>query len=213
MSSIWKSLSFRIWVFSVATGLSFAIPAIKFYTSMQNELILEHTKSEFEKRAEIASNVIETAIITENFTLLESLIQGIRKSSDFEFVAIVEGDSVFSCFPESNIADVFQQNDSLIYSTNKITSSLIKGNLVTAISKNSANAITENLGQPVFYLSLTATLFAFILFTLILVLFSIPIYRSIRVLGSLAAMNYDVEIKDGHDRSELGLLNKSLNKN
>lgn len=210
MSSIWKSLSFRIWVFSVATGLSFAIPAIKFYTSMQNELILEHTKSEFEKRAEIASNVIETAIITENFTLLESLIQGIRKSSDFEFVAIVEGDSVFSCFPESNVADVFQQNDSLIYSTNKITSSLIKGNLVTAISKNSANAITENLGQPVFYLSLTATLFAFILFTLILVLFSIPIYRSIRVLGSLAAMNYDVEIKDGHDRSELGLLNKSL---
>ena len=52
MSSIWKSLSFRIWVFSVAIGLSFAIPAIKFYTSMQNELILEHSKSEFEKRAE-----------------------------------------------------------------------------------------------------------------------------------------------------------------
>lgn len=206
----WKTLSFRFWFLTISVGFLIAIPSLNYYQNLQKNLISGHTLDEFSARSKVAASVIEEAIEGEDFELVQSLIESIQEKSDFRFLAIVEGDSVFSCYPEKYHGFVVNRIDKFLYTEAQFESELINGKIVSAISKEDDEKIFAALNEPLSNVMFLAIIISIALFTAAIILLSRPISRAIKITEQIGAQNYEVRIDTTRRNDEIGLLYKSL---
>lgn len=206
----WKTISFRFWFLTIFVGSLIAIPSVNYYQNLQNRLISDHTLHEFTARSNVAATVIEQAIKGEDFELVQSLIESILEESDFRFLAIVESDSVFSCYPEKYKRFVIKKVDKYLYTESQFESELISGKIVAAISKEDDERIFAALNVPLSNVMLLAIVISIALFTAAIILLSRPISKAIKFTEQIGAQNYEVQIDTSRRNDEIGLLYKSL---
>lgn len=206
----WKTLSFRFWFLTISVGFLIAIPSLNYYQNLQKNLIGGHTLDEFSARSKVAASVIEVAVEGEDFELVQSLIESIQEKSDFRFLAIVEGDSVFSCYPEKYKRFVIKKVDKYLYTEAQFESELINGKIVSAISKEDDEKIFAALNEPLSNVMFLAIIISIALFTAAIILLSRPISRAIKITEQIGAQNYEVRIDTARRNDEIGLLYKSL---
>jgi signal transduction histidine kinase/HAMP domain-containing protein len=206
----WKTLSFRFWFLTISVGFLIAIPSLNYYQNLQKNLISGHTLDEFSARSKVAASVIEVAVEGEDFELVQSLIESIQEKSDFRFLAIVEGDSVFSCYPEKYKRFVIKKVDKYLYTEAQFESELINGKIVSAISKEDDEKIFAALNEPLSNVMFLAIIISIALFTAAIILLSRPISRAIKITEQIGAQNYEVRIDTARRNDEIGLLYKSL---
>ena len=217
---IWNSAAFKVWVLFGFIGLLISLPLGYFFNSEQRSLLQDHTREEFENSAEVASAVIQQAIINEDFALVEYLVSTISKKSGFEYIAIVEdfntmneradSSAVFACYPDFYYPIALERSDSLIYSESEFISELISGRIIITTSASNDEIILSNLNAPFRYLIIISIIATIILFALSLRFLTKPIYRAVSIAQELENQNYSVDITLVSGKTELDELNNAL---
>ena len=206
----WESTAFRVWLTFGAIGLIVAIPLSIYFNTQQRAILQNYTKKEFDVNASIAASVIEEAIKNESLDGLENYISNITSHSDFVYIAIIENDKVFSCFPKEYTNSVLVKSDELIYSESPLNTDLINGEIVITASRIKDELILQKINEPFIYLIIISILSSIVLFALSLRYLSRPIFRSISIAEELGKQNYSVEIKKTNGKNEIAVLNNSL---
>jgi len=217
---IWNSAAFKVWVLFGFIGLLISLPLGYYFNSEQRSLLQDHTREEFENSAEVASAVIQQAIINEDFALVEYLVSTISKKSGFEYIAIVEdldatnegtdSSAVFACYPDFYYPIALERSDSLIYSESEFISELISGRIIITTSASNDEIILSNLNAPFRYLIIISIIATIILFALSLRFLTKPIYRAVSIAQELENQNYSVDITLVSGKTELDELNNAL---
>ena len=206
----WESTAFRIWVIFGSIGLLVSIPLSYYFNSQQREILQSYSKNEFDVNAAIASSIIEEAIINEDFDLLDQFVENIANHSDFLYIAIIENDYVFSCYPDEFSQEAKVKNDKYIYSESDFESELISGKIVITTSKEKNELMLEKINEPFIYLIVISILSSIVLFALSLRFLSKPIFGAISIAKELGNQNYKVDINLIKGNSEISVLNNSL---
>lgn len=206
----WRSIAFRAWITFGIIGLAISIPLSIFFKNQHEEIVYNHTQEEFNNNAQIAATIIKQAITLENFQLLQLFIENISENGDFVFIAIVEDNSVFSCYPEDYTDKVLQKNDDFIYSSSEVNTSLVKGEIIISASKSKSEATLSKLNEPIIYLISISIIASIVLFAFSLFFLTRPIFKAIKVAQELSDRNYDVKIQQSKRDDEIGQLNNSL---
>lgn len=217
---IWNSAAFKVWVLFGFIGLLISLPLGYYFNSEQRSLLQDHTREEFENSAEVASAVIQQAIINEDFALVEYLVSTISKKSGFEYIAIVEdldatnegtdSSAVFACYPDFYFPIALERSDSLIYSESEFISELISGRIIITTSAVNDEIILSNLNAPFRYLIIISIIATIVLFALSLRFLTKPIYHAVSIAQELENQNYSVDITLVSGKTELDELNNAL---
>ena len=206
----WNSTAFRVWVMFGLIGLSISVPLSYYFNEQQKEILLNNTKEEFDNNAAIAAKVIKQAIMKEDFHLLEVYMANIDKYSDFEYIAIIENDKVFACYPKEFANKALRIDNGLIYSESNFFTELISGKIVITTSKEKDEILLSKLQEPFFYLIIISILSSIMLFALSLRYLTAPIFKAIGIAKELGKQNYDIEIKPSKSKNEIAALLNSL---
>ena len=148
----WETTAFRVWLIFGTIGLIVSIPLSVYFNNQQREILQNYTKNAFDLNAAIASSVIEQAIKDESLDGLGNYMSNIANHSEFVYIAIIENDEVFACFPKRYISEALIKNEDYIYSESNLNTDLISGKLVITASKIKDELILKKINEPFIYL-------------------------------------------------------------
>ena len=206
----WETTAFRVWLIFGTIGLIVSIPLSVYFNNQQREILQNYTKNAFDLNAAIASSVIEQAIKDESLDGLGNYMSNIANHSEFVYIAIIENEEVFACFPKSYISEALIKNEDYIYSESNLNTDLISGKLVITASKIKDELILKKINEPFIYLIIISILSSIILFALSLRFLSRPILKSTYIAKELGKQNYKVDINLLQGKNEISVLNNSL---
>jgi PAS domain S-box-containing protein len=218
MKRFFSSLSFRIW-FPFAISLSIGIIFLGFYyPKKQSELYREIADKNLTEISKILALSTSISIEFQNFEALSNSINLAKSIQDFEFVALVQKDSItskeriFASNPININEEIIFNIDSSKYFFKKypVKTNLIDGHIVVAASRDKLEQRIHDLNQPVYFalgLVLLFSLFAFMLFAKHL---SNPIIYLTNVANQLTLGNLNSVIEKKSMATEISDLNFAL---
>jgi PAS domain S-box-containing protein len=218
MKRFFASLSLRIWLpfaISLALGMSFLG---YYYPKQQAKLFRESTEKNLDEISKILALSISLSLDYQSFEALSNSINMATAMSDFEFVALIQKDSitsvesVFASNPQKIDPNVIFNLDSTKFISRKhpIKTELIDGYILIASSRFKLEQKVSELNNPV-YLALGVvlffSLFAFFLFAQHL---SRPVAHLTSVANQLKSGNFSISIEKGSNATEVSDLNLAL---
>ena len=201
MNSLFKSLSFRIWLPFAASISLLLLSLLVLYPKRQEELFRKNFDSELNQLARSTALGVEVALDHSDFENLGQIVELVTKSANLEFVAITEIDSlgkeqVFVTNPQNYDPGKILNLDSanLLVQSESFTSELSSGRVILAITKDSIDDAIFEINYPIY-------VFLGILMILSLGLFyglarriSAPISYLTEVSNQMKTGNYELDI-------------------
>lgn len=217
MNSLFKSLSFRIWLPFAASISLLLLSLLVLYPQRQEELFRKNFDSELNQLARSTALGVEVALDHSDFENLGQIVELVTKSANLEFVAITEIDSlgkeqVFVTNPQNYDPGKILNLDSanLLVQSESFTSELSSGRVILAITKDSIDDAIFEINYPIY-------VFLGILMILSLGLFyglarriSAPISYLTEVSNQMKTGNYELDINLVSEVNEISGLNYSL---
>lgn len=213
-----RQLSFRIWFPFAMLILMLTVAMGVFFPSRQTEAILSYRGQELSELARSLSLGVEIALVNEDFSALDRVMQHARSHDDLSLTAIIEIDStgrrsVFITEPETLSVEIdVLQLDSTRYLTRTMSfdGEWMSGEVIVALSYDYIDAEIASLNLPL-YLMLTASI-------LITLVFAFPVARMIsrpvetltKVAAEMEAGNYQVLIPTLRRGDEIAKLSRAL---
>jgi len=218
MKRFLASLSIRIWLpfaLSLVLGISFLG---YYYPKQQGKLFRESTEKNLDEISKIIALSTSLSLDYQNFEALSNSINMATTMRDFEFVALIQKDSltsaetIFASNPQKIDNTVIFNLDSTKYISRKhpIKTELIDGYILIAASRFKLEQRVNELNNPVYFILgsvLFFSLFAFFIFAQYL---SRPVTYLTAVANELTSGNYSISIKKDSNATEISDLNLAL---
>jgi PAS domain S-box-containing protein len=218
MKRFLSSLSIRIWLpfaLSLVLGISFLG---YYYPKQQGKLFRESTEKNLDEISKIIALSTSLSLDYQNFEALSNSINMATNMRDFEFVAIIQKDSItavetiFASNPQNIDENVIFKLDSTQYISRKhpIKTKLIDGYILIAASRYKLENRVSEINNPVYFVLgtvLLVSLFAFFIFAKYL---SRPVTYLTSVANELKSGNYSVTIENSANATEISDLNIAL---
>jgi PAS domain S-box-containing protein len=218
MKRILSSLFIRIW-FPFAISLLIGILFLGYYyPKQQGELYRKSAEKNLEEISKILALSTSISIDNQNFDALSNSIDMATSMRDFEFVALIQKDSItsvetiFASNPKNIDNDVIFQIDSTKYIARKhpIKTKLIDGYIIIAASKNKLEQRVIELNKPVYFALGVVLLISLFIFLILAKYLSKPITYLTNIANELTLGNYSVSIEKGSGATEVLDLNIAL---
>ena len=218
MKRFLASLSIRIWLpfaLSLVLGMSFLG---YYYPKQQAKIFRESTEKNLDETSKIIALSTSLSLDYQNFEALSNSINMATTMRDFEFVALIQKDSltstetVFASNPQKIDDDVIFNLDSTKFIARKhpIKTKLIDGYILIASSRVKLEDRINDLNNPVYFvlgIVLFFSLFAFFIFANYL---SRPVAYLTSVANELTLGNFTISIEKGSNATEISDLNTAL---
>ena len=218
MKRIFSGLSIRIW-FPFATSLVIGILFLAYYYPMQqSKLFRESAEKNLDELTRVLALSIELSLDHQNFEGLSKAIDVVKESQYFEFVALVQHDTlsgkdvIFASNPiKINSKFVFTPDlERFIYKRRPLRTNDIQGYVLIAASRDKLEKKVFDLNKPVFIILGTALLLSLFVFAGIARILSRPVTRLKIVANELKAGNYSIAIDHHAGATEIVDLNIAL---
>ena len=218
MKRFLASLSIRIWLpfaISLVLGISFLG---YYYPKQQGKLFRESTERNLDEISKILALSTSLSLEYQNFEALSNSIDMATTMRDFEFVALIQKDSltsvetVFASNPKKIDNNVIFNLDSTKFISRKypIKTKLIDGYILIAASRFKLEQRVNEINSPVYFAlgaALFFSLFAFFIFAKNL---SRPVTYLTSFANALTSGNYSISIEKGSNATEISDLNLAL---
>lgn len=184
------------------------------YNKVHFDLLKNHSQESLYSNALITKQAISITIENSDLQGLRSQLDQIKKSSEFSYIALIEGDGkeehIFACYPDSLQDLVFVDNENYIKIEEPLDSKLVKGSIIMASSLDEDLKTLSQINRPVIYLSTIAILSSIVLFGFSLVFISRPISKAVLFAKNLEDKKYDHGFKRKQGTDEISTLNNAL---
>ena len=218
MKRIFSGLSMRIWLpfaISLAFGMIFLA---YYYPNQQGKLFREAAERNLDELSKVLALSIELSLEQQSFEGLSKSIEVAKTSRDFEFVALVQHDSltgkdiIFASNPvKVDSSLVFSPNsERFIYRQQPLRTKGLSGYVIIAASRDKIEYDVRKLNEPVYLVLasvLVLSLFVFFAFARIL---SRPVSRLTHAANELRQGNFEVSIGGIAGSTEIAELNSAL---
>lgn len=213
-----KQLSFRIWLPFSLLIILMSIAMGFYFPSRQSLAILNYRGQELSELSRSLSLGMEIALVNEDFSALDRVMQHARSQDDLSFTAVIEIDSTGtrstfitepSMLPDGVDALQLDSTEYLIRSM-PFSSAMMDGEVIVALSYAYINAEVRDLNFPL-YAMIAGSIFVTLIFAFqVARLISRPIESLTRVAGEMESGNYDLEIPSMKRGDEIAYLSKAL---
>lgn len=213
-----KQLSFRIWLPFALLIILMSIAMGFYFPSRQSLAILDYRGQELSELSRSLSLGMEIALVNEDFSALDRVMQHARSQDDLSFTAVIEIDSTGtrstfitepSMLPDGVDALQLDSTEYLIRSM-PFSSAMMDGEVIVALSYAYINAEVRDLNFPL-YAMIAGSIFVTLIFAFqVARLISRPIESLTRVAGEMESGNYDLEIPSMKRGDEIAYLSKAL---
>lgn len=213
-----KQLSFRIWLPFSLLIILMSIAMGFYFPSRQSLAILDYRGQELSELSRSLSLGMEIALVNEDFSALDRVMQHARSQDDLSFTAVIEIDSTGtrstfitepSMLPDGVDALQLDSTEYLIRSM-PFSSAMMDGEVIVALSYAYINAEVRDLNFPL-YAMIAGSIFVTLIFAFqVARLISRPIESLTRVAGEMESGNYDLEIPSMKRGDEIAYLSKAL---
>jgi PAS domain S-box-containing protein len=217
MNTLFKSLSFRIWLpFAISISI-LLLSLLVLYPQRQEDLFRKNFQSELNQLAATTALGVEVALDNSDFENLGKIVELVTNGAELEFVAITEVDSlgneqVFVSNPQDYDPKKILSLDSanLLIKSENFASTIIEGRVILAITKVAIDKAIFEINYPIY-------VFLGILMILSLGIFyglarriSAPIAYLTEVSNQMKTGNYELDINLVSEVEEISGLNYSL---
>lgn len=213
-----KQLSFRIWLPFALLIILMSIAMGFYFPSRQSLAILDYRGQELSELSRSLSLGMEIALVNEDFSALDRVMQHARSQDDLSFTAVIEIDSTGtrstfitepSMLPDGVDALQLDSTEYLIRSM-PFSSAMMDGEVIVALSYAYINAEVRDLNFPL-YAMIAGSIFVTLIFAFqVARLISRPVESLTRVAGEMESGNYDLEIPSMKRGDEIAYLSKAL---
>jgi PAS domain S-box-containing protein len=218
MKRFLASLSIRIWLpfaLSLVLGMSFLG---YYYPKQQGKLFRESTEKNLDETSKILALSTSLSLDYQNFEALSNSINMATTMRDFEFVALIQKDSVtsvetvFASNPQKIDDNVIFNLDSTKFIARKypIKTKLIDGYILIAASRVKLEQRVNDLNNPVYFALGTVLFFSLFAFFIFANYLSRPVAYLTSVANELTSGNYSISIEKGSNATEISDLNTAL---
>ncbi len=218
MKRFFASLSIRIWLpfaISLVLGITFLG---YYYPKKQGEIFRENTENNLDEISKIIALSTSLSLDYQNFEALSNSINMATNMRDFEFVALIQKDSVtsvetiFASNPQKIDSNVIFNLDSTKYIWRKypIKNELINGYILITASRFKLEQRVTELNKPVYFALVAVLFFSLFAFFLFAKYLSRPVAHLTFVANQLRSGNYSISIENGSNATEISDLNKAL---
>ncbi len=218
MKRFLSGLSVRIWLpFAVSLTFGIAFLAV-YYPNQQSKLLREGAEKNLDEISRVLALSIELSLEHLNFEGLSKSITVAKSSHDFEFVALIQKDSltgtetVFASNPLDFDTSVILNRDSLkyIFRQMPIQSTSLDGYVLIAASRDKLEDEVTRLNRPVYSILLMVLLVSLVAFLLFARHLSKPVTMLTAAASELRTGNYSIAISDKSGATEIVDLSKAL---
>jgi PAS domain S-box-containing protein len=217
MNSLFKSLSFRIWLpFAISISI-LLISLLVLYPNRQEDLFRKNFQSELNQLTRTTALGVEVALDNSDFENLGQIVELVTNSANLEFVAITEIDSsgneqVFVSNPQNYDPDKILKLDSanLLVQSQEFSTALIEGRVILAITKEAIDKAIFEINYPIYVFLGILMILSLGLFYGLAKRISDPITYLTEVSNQLKTGNYELDINLVSRVNEISDLNYSL---
>lgn len=218
MKRFLSSLSIRIWL-PFALSLVFGISFLGYYyPKQQGKLFRESTEKNLDEISKIIALSTSLSLDYQNFEALSNSINMATNTRDFEFVAIIQKDSltdvetIFASNPQNIDENVIFKLDSTQFISRKhpIKTKLIDGYILIAASRNKLENRVSEINNPVYFVLGSVLLVSLFVFSIFAKYLSRPVTYLTSVANELKSGNYSVTIENSANATEISDLNIAL---
>jgi PAS domain S-box-containing protein len=218
MKTWYKQLSFRIWLPFALLIVLLSMAMGFYFPSRQSLAILDYRGQELSELSRSLSLGMEIALVNEDFSALDRVMQHARSHDDLSLTAVIEIDSTGtrslfitepSTLPDGVDALRLDTTEYLIRSM-PFSSSMMNGEVLVALSYAYINDEVRDLNFPL-YAMITGSILVTLIFAFpVARLISRPIESLTRVASAMESGNYDLAIPSLKRGDEIASLSKAL---
>ena len=210
MSKYFQKISFRIWLpFALALSILMGIFAL-YYPGEQEKLFRENKERELRELAKTVALGVELSLNANDYKGLKKTVDLASSTTDFEFVSIINEDSitkkesVFISYPEKSENEILQKNTDLyVYEKYPFKANTFSGSILIAVSKAKINQLVYNLNKPLYIVMPLALLISLFFFFFLARRISGPILGLTAIAKELETQNYQVSIPESNQKDEI----------
>ena len=218
MKRIFSGLSMRIWLpfaISLVLGMSFLG---YYYPMQQGRLFRESAEKNLDELSKVLTLSIELSLDHQSFEGLSKSIDVAKESRDFEFVALVQHDSIsgqdfiFASNPIKIDSTLVFSPDSIrfIYKQRPLRTNDMQGYVLIAASRDKLEKKVLELNKPVYIILGVVLLLSLFVFLGIARILSRPVTRLTLAANELKGGNYSIAIDQHSGAAEIVDLNIAL---
>ncbi|MFN5370688.1 MAG: PAS domain S-box protein [Bacteroidia bacterium] len=218
MKKLFSGLSMRIWLpftISLVLGMSFLA---YYYPMQQGRLFRESADKNLDELSKVLTLSIELSLEQQSFEGLSKSIELAKESRDFEFVALVQHDSIsgkdfiFASNPvKLDSALVFTPDSTrFIYKQRPLRTKDLHGYVLLASSRDKLEKEVIELNRPVYFILGAVLLLSLFVFLGIARILSRPVTRLTLAANELKGGNYSIAIDQHSGAAEIVELNNAL---
>lgn len=210
MSKFFQKISFRIWLpFALALSILMGIFAL-YYPGEQEKLFRENKERELRELAKTVALGVELSLNANDYKGLKKTVDLASSTTDFEYVAIINEDSitkkesVFISYPEKPENEILEKNTDLyVYEKFPFKANAFSGSILIAVSKSKINQLVFDLNKPLYIVMPIALAISLFLFFFLARRISGPILGLTAIARELEAQNYQVSIPESNQKDEI----------
>jgi len=218
MKRIFSGLSMQIWL-PFATSLVLGILFLAYYYPLQqSKLFRESAEKNLDELSRVLALSVELSLDNQNFEGLSKSIDAVKESQYFEFVALVQHNSlsgkdiIFASNPTGINSALVLTPDSLrfIYKQRPLRTHDIQGYVLIAVSREKLEQKVLDLNKPVYIILGAVLLLSLFVFGGIAGILARPVTRLTLAANELKRGNYSIAIDQHSGASEIVDLNIAL---
>lgn len=210
MSNFFQKISFRIWLpFALALSILMGIFAL-YYPGEQEKLFRENKERELRELAKTVALGVELSLNANDYKGLKKTVDLASSTTDFEYVAIINEDSitkretVFISYPEKSDNEILQKNTDLyVYEKFPFKANAFSGSILIAVSKSKINQLVFDLNKPLYIVMPLALAISLFFFFYLARRISSPILGLTAIARELESQNYNVNIPESKQKDEI----------
>ena len=217
MRRFYQRISFRIWFPYALVLLALIGFAFFNYPRRQAAIFRENKERELRELAKTVALGVELSLNANDFDGLKRTVDFVSKSNDFEFVSILEEDTVlnqetvFATFPELPESAVLVRNDEkYVYQEFDFSTKTFTGCILIAASRDKIDQMVWDLNRPVYIILPLIFLSGLILFFFIARQITRPIFSLTQSALELDKGKYEIFIPGTNRNDELGELSHAF---
>lgn len=217
MRRFYQRISFRIWFPYALVLLALIGVAFFIYPSRQANIFRENKERELNELAKTVALGVELSLSANDFDGLKRTVDFVSKSNDFEFVSILEEDTVlnqktvFATFPEIPESTVLVRDDGkYVYQEFDFSTENFTGCILIAASRKKIDQMVWDLNRPVYIILPLIFLSGLIVFFFIARQITRPIFSLTQSALELEKGKYEISIPGTNRNDELGELSHAF---
>jgi len=213
MRRFYQQIAFRIW-FPYALVLLILIGFVTInYPNRQARLFRENKERELKELAKTVALGVELSLSANDFEGLKRTVDFVSGANDFEFVSILEEDTitkkktVFATFPDLPESQVLVRDENkYVYQEFDFTTSEFTGCILIAASREKIDALVWELNRPVYVILPLVFVVGLLVFFFIARQITRPIFALTESAHELEKGKYDISIPGLAKQDEIGEL-------